>query len=193
MALPQDELSTTTVIGTFTGAAAQPITRVIDYEDGPIALQDPTEGLKYQMWRARIVSNQVLISAPNTTEYALVSGLGLTDISIAFDQNANLHYVYNQLENTYFYWYDTLTGQIEEWDFGEKLITPKLTLDDKRPTQNARSDIIFTYVKSDGALYYRQQRDHFQTERQLDAGPIVGIEKVGMTDGHRLQWLISRG
>ena len=191
MALPENRLSTTPVPGSFIGAAAQPITRAVDYEDGPIAIQDPVAGLRYQQWRARIVGNDILLSAPNTPEYVLYSGPGITDISIAFDQNANLYYVYNQQGNTYFNWYDTLIGTNVVRDFGGLLITPKVTLDDKRVTQNARSDVILTYVR-DGKLYYLQQRDRFYVERLLDEGPIVGIEKFGKNDGFRLQWLLSR-
>lgn len=193
MALPDNQLAPTPITGDFIGAAAQPITRSVDYEDGPIAIQDPTEGAQYQVWRARIVNNEILLSAPNIAEYVLHSGLGITDVSIAFDQNARLYYVYNQQANTFFSWFDTLTGQTELWDFGELLITPKVTLDDKRATQSGTSDVILTYVKSDGAMYYRQQRDRFQVERQLDAGPVTGIEKVGKNDQYALQWLISRG
>jgi hypothetical protein len=192
MALPDDTLSSTPVPGSFIGAAAQPITRAVDYEDGPSAIRDPVNGLNFQQWRARIFNNnQILVSAPNTPEYVFHSGPAITDVSIAFDQNANLYCVYVQQGTTYLYWFDTIANDNVTTNYGTTWVTPKITLDDKRATQNARSDVILTYVR-DGKLYYRQQRDRFQIERLLDDGPIVGIEKFGKNDGYRLQWLLSR-
>ena len=192
MALPDNTLSSTPVPGSFIGAAAQPITRAVDYEDGPIALSDPVAGLDYQRWRMRILNNsQLMLSAPNTPEYEWRSAPAITDVSIAFDQNANLYCVWVQQGVSYLYWFDTTANDFVVTNYGSTWVTPKITLDDKRATQNARSDVILTYVR-DGKLYYRQQRDRFQIERLLDNGPIVGIEKFGKNDGYRLQWLLSR-
>jgi len=72
-------------------------------------------------------------------------------------------------------------------NFGSSVSSPKLTMDDKRESQSASNDIIFAYVKS-GSLYYRQQRDRFQTEYFLRSG-VAKLKKIGMNDKLRLQFL----
>lgn len=190
MALPNNTLSTTPAPSEFIGGAAMPVTRTIDYETGAGALNDPTLGHFYQMWQARIVDDKIYVSADNVPEFLFYTGTAVTDVSIAFDQNMNLHVAYRDLERTYLYWYNTLTGQQETRDFGTGYLTPKLTLDDKRETQSGGSDIIFAYVR-EGDLYHRIQRERFDVERLLATGPYLGINKMGMTRGLRLQFLMT--
>lgn len=190
MALPENTLSTTPVPSAFIGGAAMPVARYIDFETGAGALNDPTLGHFYQMWQARIADDKIYISADNTPEYVWRTVVGLTDVSIAFDQNMRLYIAYRALEVTYLYWYNTLTGDHETWNLGTGYLTPKLTLDDKRTTQSGGSDIIFAYIK-DGNLYHRIQRERFQTERLLATGPFLGINKMGMDSGLRLQFLLT--
>lgn len=161
---------------------------MISYRDGGLALQDPSQGITGQVWRARILNNtQILLSAPNYLEQVLQEGTAITDISIAFDQNMNLHYCWVDQGTTRLRWYDTTIGEMTTTSFGTGIVTPKLDMDDKRDFNTAGSDIIFAYVRS-GALYYRQQRDRFETERLLDSGPWVGLERIGMGTGYRMQF-----
>ena len=191
MALPDNTLSSEPIIGDFVGAAALEIQPTHDYEDGPVALRDPSLGLMYQVWEAVIVSkSSIMISAPSVPEFEFLSGTNISEVSIAFDQNANLYCCYILGGTTYLYWFDSTVQQNVTTNFGTT-VTPKITLDDKRRRQNIRSDVIFTYIR-DGILYYRQQRDRFQTERQLSEEGVTAIYKVGMTDKLRLQWLIER-
>lgn len=193
MAMPENRLSTTPVIGSFIGAASKSISNAVDYEDGPIGLSDPTEGMNYQEWRGRVVNDQILIMSDNTEEYVEYAGVGISNLSIAFDQNGRLHYIFREGENYYLHWFNPQTGLMENKDMGTNIHSPRMTLDDKRIEQSGRSDIILAYINNtDGSLCMRQQRDRYDVEYVLDAGPYLGLEKIGKADTNRLQFLMTK-
>lgn len=195
MSLPDGVLSTVPVPGDFLGAgAANVLDRLRDYEEGPIAEQDPSEGLMYQEWRAYIRDNNIILEADNLAPRVVYEGQGeLTDISIAFNQNGDLHYAYVEGGVAKLFYYDTLTAEFQVMELEEGVRTPKITLDDKRLSQAGNSDIILSYIKADNGLYYRQQRERFQVERLLHPGPFVMIRQMYMNTGWRLQWLLVPG
>lgn len=89
------------------------------------------------------------------------------------------------------YWYDSTVSGFTTTSFGSSVISPKVSLDDKRPKQSAIADVILTYVKN-GNLYYRQQRDRFTVEYLLDDSGIINrIKKFGMNNKLRLQWQVE--
>ena len=190
-----DVLSETPVSGRFLGSgAANILDRERDYEEGPVAEQDPSLGMDYQEWRSYIKDGAVWVEADNTPPRILYESSGeLTDISIAFNQNGDLHYVYVEDGVAKFRWFDTATSQFETMILPEGVRTPKITLVDKRTTQTSNSDIILSYIKADHGLYYRQQRDRFQIERLIHPGPFVMIRQMYMNTGRRLQWLLVPG
>lgn len=192
----ENRLSITPVPAPFVGAGAdERVSRIFDIEDGPIAFQDPSEGLRYQQWRAYIKDYAVWVEADNMPPMKLMEtpDNSITDISIAFNNNADLHYVWVDKEVAKFRWYDALSGSFQTMTLPQGVRTPKVTLDDKRPTQLGRNDIILSYVKSDNALYFRKQRDRFAIEYKLDDGPFIAIERLYMSTGWRLQWLMTKG
>lgn len=192
----EDRLSSVPVPAPFIGAGQEPLnSRVWDAEDGPIAEQDPSKGHRYQQWRAYIKDYAVWIEADNTPPRKLLESPGntITDISICFNQNADLHYAWVDAGVAKFHWYDTVTSSFQTLTLPAGTRTPKCTLDDKRPTQSGRSDIILSYVKSDNKLYFRKQRDRFGIEYLLDEGPFISIERLYMNSGLRLQWLMVKG
>lgn len=192
--LPENILSTTPAPGAFIGSGAEPmLSRTFDFEDGPIAVQDPTQGLRYQQWRAYIKDGKVFLEADNQAPTVLLTGGGITDISIAFDQNANLHYCWVDDGTARLRWYNTATSEMDTMVLPSGIRTPKLSLDDKRPSQSGFSDILLAYIKSDNGLYHRRQRDRFGEEIFLDPGPWVSLEKMGMNSGVRFQFLLSPG
>lgn len=192
--LPGNRTSTTPVPGAFIGSASEPmLSRTFDFEDGPIAIQDPTQGIRYQQWRSYIKDEKVFLEADNQAPEVILTGGGITDISIAFDQNANLHYCWVDDGTTRLRWYNTTTSQMDTMVLPSGIRTPKLTMDDKRPSQSGIADILLVYIKSDNSLCHRRQRDRFNDEIILDAGPWVSLEKVGMNNGMRFQFMLSPG
>lgn len=196
MAFPDNSLSPVPAPGAFIGSGSAALSsRVWDAEDGPVAEQDPSRGMMYQQWRAYIKDLQVWVEADNRPPSILMPNPenSITDISIAFNQNAELHYTWVDAGVAYLRYYDTLTSSMQTMTLPAGVRTPKITLDDKRPTQAGRSDIILSYVKDDNKLYFRMERDSFDVEYLLSDGPFISIERLYMNNGYRLQWLMTRG
>jgi len=195
MALPENKLSTSPVFSTFLGAAALPASKTVSYIDGGIGLADTSEGLAYQVWTGEIIYNSetglddIWISADNLSPYVDHSAAGISELSIAFNQNMVLHYVYVEDGETKLYWYDSSLPGMTTTSFGT-VTTPRLTLDDKRDSQNNISDIVFAYLR-EGDLYHRLQRDRFETEYLLKTGVNLELTKVGMNTGNRLQFMLE--
>ena len=187
--MPDNVLSTDPVNAAFSGARALPVTRTVDYEDGGLAIQDPSRGSQYQRWRGRLIGNDILLDAPEVEPFAVYSGAGITEISFTFDQNMRPAIAFVQAGVAKLWWFDSVAAAqvITEYPGA---ITPRVILDDKRFTQTSNSDVVLGYVR-DGALYYRQQRDRFTIERLLDAGPHVGLVKIGFNVQLRLQYLME--
>src|SRR5690554_6601729 len=176
MAFPDNRLSVPPVPSAFMGSGSEPLlSRTSDFIDGPIAEQDPSKGHNYQQWRAYLQDYKIILEAVNIPPRVLLESPDntITDISICFNQNADLHYVWVDAGVAFFRWYDTQTASFQTMQLPAGVRTPKITLDDKRPTQSGRSDIILSYIKADNKLYFRRQRDRFQTEYLLDDGPFI--------------------
>jgi len=187
--IPENALSIAPVNAAFSGARALPVTRTVDYEDGGIAIQDPSRGSQYQRWRGRLLGENIILDAPEVEPFVALSGPDITEISFTFDQNMRPAIAYVQAGVAKLWWFDTVAGEQVVTEYPEA-ITPRVILDDKRFTQTLNSDVILGYVH-DGALYYRQQRDRFSIERLLDAGPHVGLVKIGFNVQLRLQFLME--
>lgn len=186
--IPNGVLSSTPAPALITGARARAVTATVDFEDGGIALQDPSQGNQYQQWRGRLLGEDVVLDAPTVAPVTIYSAPDITEISFTFSQNMDPALAFVQADVAKLRWFDSTVGTnvITEYPGA---ITPRVILDDKRATQVASSDIIFAYLRS-GALYYRQQRDRFQTEYLLDTGPHAGLVKIGFNAQLRLQFFL---
>lgn len=196
MALPDNQLSTEPAPGPFAGAAALPITQWVDYEDGGVALQDASGGLLHQVWTAQIERNkttgddEIWVGAESVDKFLVHTGANITEVSLAFDRNMNLAIAYVRGGTAYLYWFDTTVPGYVTTTLGADVATPRVTHDDKRDGRGGSSDIILAYIKN-GNLYYKQQRDRYETERLLQASVgSDGIIKVGMSRQNRLQFLL---
>lgn len=202
--LPNGTLSTIPVPARFSGARSLPITKTIDYEDGGIAFSDPSQGLLYQRWRARIVGEDVVFDAPTVAPVVVFSQPGVTEISFTFDQNMRPVIAFVAGGRGYLRWYDTAVGDQVVTPLATDVITPRVTLDDKRSMQSAISDIILAYKRGSN-LYYRQQRDRFtieydptadmpepeRTETRALIARSGGLIKIGMSRQLRLQFMLE--
>lgn len=188
--MPDDVLSTYRVPSSFVGARALPVTAIVDYEDGGVALNDSSLGAAYQVWRARLIEDAVLLSAPNTPEFEWFTAPGLEEISFTFDQLMRPAVAFVQSGQAKLRWFDTVAGMQVITDLPVGAVTPRIVMDDKRATQSGSSDMILGYVL-DGNLCMRMQRDRFLIEYVLEVGNQVGIKKIGFTSQLRLQFLMD--
>lgn len=201
MALPNNTLSSEAYPSAFLGSRHASVNPLLDYEDGGIDFNDPSEGHFYQWWRARVVDNTIVVDAEHVEEQVLYTGTKITEVSLTFDQNMRPCLAFVDNGRAYLQWYDTEVDQQVITDLGSTVVTPRVTLDDKRSSQLDNSDIILAYLK-EGTLLIRQQRDGFgieydpteevpepmrtQYRQQIAQSP--GIVKIGMGHNNRVMF-----
>lgn len=190
MSLPDNVLSTTSIPFMFTGGRSLSVTKVLDFEKGGIAINDASMGLLYQTWRARLIKNDVVLDAPSVPEFIHFTATGISEISFTFDQNMRPALAYVQDGTSKLRWWDSTVSGYDIVSLPAGSITPRVSMDDKRASQSAISDIILAYIRS-GTLYYRQQRDRFLTERSLATGLTTGLIKIGMNNRFRMQFMLE--
>lgn len=195
MALPDLVLSTEVLPAAFSGGRSLPVSSTRDFETAGVALNNPTEGHLYQVWQAVIVDKKrIEISAEEVPSTLLYSGNEISEVSLTFDQNMRPAVSFVEEGLPKLLWFDTLVGSqvIEELD--PDVITPRVSLDDKRRLQMQRNDIVLGYIKRVNKqynLYFRMQRDRFEVEYLLKEGiGSNGIIKIGMNRINRFQFLL---
>lgn len=191
--LPNDALSVSAVVAPFLGSRGMIVSKKVDYNDGPVAIQDTSEGLLYQTWTMLVVGDRVTISAPNTPEITLFEAPGITEASFTFDQNARYLVVFVQNSECKMFWFDSSIVAYTITNYGTTYTSPRIDLDDKRrlaTLEHSTNDVIFAYIR-DGGLYYRQQRERFGVERLLTGGVPSGLIKIGMNIKLRMQFMLE--
>lgn len=164
-----------------------------DWEMGGIHLSDTSEGLHYQIWHIMLeidpdtTMGYVYLEAPNTPRYLLMSGLGISEISLAFDQNMHLFLAYKQSGACLIYWWDPTIPGMATTNLGTGIQDPRCSLDDNRTFGITDSDIILAYVKDD-KLYHRRQRDRYLNEMHLADSVPENLVCVGMGVNGRFQF-----
>lgn len=171
---------------------------MIDYEQGGIALNDSSLGLMVQKWRATYDTNCSAVKVspyPYTTDTAIFTAAGITELSLAFDQNMRPAVAYVSADIAKLYWYDSFLNSVTTTTFASDVRCPFLSMDDKRSvaSQTNSNDILFFYIRGNN-VYYRQQRDRFVTERQIASfvsSGTVRIAQAGMTSKLRVKLRLS--
>lgn len=185
-------LSTVNVPAPIVGGRSMAISLKEDFEDGPIEISDPSSGLMYQVWQG-IASDQgvrLVKNAGNGEGTDVLTQLNITEMSFTFDQNGRPSVCYTQYGQTKIYWYDASVGGMATTVLGSGIGSPKIFLDDKRQTQTAISDMIVGYIKQK-QLCYRLQRDRFGTEYVLATNVQGRLQKIGMGNNLRLQFVVG--
>jgi len=187
--IPDNSLSDIPITGQFTQAKKFDVTQDIDYEDGGIGISDFSLGRTYQIWRCKLVGNDIIIDAPEASPIVLYSGGNITNISFTFDSNLKPAVVFTQDGIPKLRWYDVSINDYVVLNIPYAK-TPKLALDDKRLFQDTNRDMILAYLRND-CLCYRQQRDRFLIEYILSE-PLYGkLLKIGMNSRLRMQFLLE--
>lgn len=192
MSMPGDAISSTAVQAALLSPDNRDRTDLLlDYELGGVALNDPSQGLQVQPWEAWSDGAHVWVapSPGRSPTTLLLTGSGITEVALSFDQNMRPTVAYVEAGLAKLFWFDTSIGAMVTTSYAGAT-SPMLTLDDKRPvaTLGGTSDVLFFYLLA-GSLCYRQQRDRFTIERVLGAVPPAStrINRVGMGANNRLQ------
>lgn len=189
MALPDNTISSLYHVHPYRGGRRLPILDRKDREFGGIALNDPSRGLEYQVWRAEIPPSldKIVISADEVPPFTIITGQEITEVSLSFDQNMEPAIAYVEAGSAKLRWFDSSQSAVVVTDFGPTYKTPRVSMDDKGD-QSGANDVIFAYVR-DHQIYYRQQRDRYEIEYLVSTRKVRRLQKIGMTDQYRFQFL----
>ena len=192
--LPQNTVASVAVASAFLSPDNTAPNPLVDVERGGVALNDPSQGLNVQDWTCSIASNgvDVQLRPGSASPITVFSQGGIAELAFTFDQNMRPCIAYRVNDSVYLRWYDSVPQAYVTTEFTATR-NPKLALDDKRTTQIAlSSDIIFAYMRGN-TVYYRQQRERFQTERIVRTGVPDGLAlvRIGMGVNLRFQFEIA--
>lgn len=182
-------LSSTNLPGALLAPDDQFRVPTLAQEMGGIGLNNPSQGLRVQVWTLETDGTNVTVSAPNTPATVLFTGTNITQVDLAFDQNMRPFVAFVENGLARYWWYDTQTAQATFTDLAGA-VTPRCCMDDKRPTQTNSSDIILAYLR-DRNLYMRVQRDRYGTEYLLASNAGAALSVIGMGDNLRLHFGVS--
>lgn len=167
---------------------------------GPVALQDPSQGLAVKLWQIRVEqdSADLLLSAFGVPEYVWYThSADVFEVSLSFDNNARPIVAFVDADgNSWLRWFDPVPNAVV--NLALTGVTPRVTLDDHRPFNSANSDVILGYVR-DGIVRYRQLRDRFTIEHTPPIGPggppafAEGLHHLSMNSSLRLEFLAMGG
>ena len=179
--LPEPLLIGITVTTPFTHPRSKTYPLTESWENGGVALSDPSQDLTKYVWQAWTDGTTIMVKRSDLDTYQVVlMDSNITEIDLTFDQNMRpcIAYVANGISKLY--WYDTFQAKqvIDEYPM---IRNPRVSLDDKRRFNVSQSDIIFAYQKGN-TLCYRVQRERFTIEHVL----VTNTKK-------RLLWRIGMG
>lgn len=208
--LPDNVLSSEPVVGRFMYDMGIEPTPELDFKPGGIALQDPSQGLEYQIWRGMILNpatehSRIVIDGRFNPQHELIAVPNIIEFSFSFDFNMRPMCVYvtedsevinNEIfyhQESSLYWYDNTVGRYDTIPLGSSVRTPKLFIDDPRleaTNYYERADVCLFYWQEDN-LYVRYLRDRFTIPTLLKRN-VLTIKQAGMNEFHRVQVLFQR-
>lgn len=169
-----------------------PYTRLQDFELGGVGISDPSQGLTGYTWELRAFGDLLRIRRGTDPWSDVLTFSTPYEVALAFDQNMRpLVAIATRSKDLYLYWYDPVISGYTTMSLG-KGRTPRLSLDDKRPSASQYSDVILGYIKNKDVVY-RQQRDRFLQEYHVLSN-IPGHAKLaalGMGINLRMQFKVA--
>jgi len=171
---------------------------LVDYEAGPVAVLDTSEGLFYQRWDLSYhgsTGDFTITPEDVGTPQVVTSVASVSQCTLAFDRNAHPCIAYTAGGMPFLYWYDSVIADFATLALDADVTYPTVTSDDKRVTQAAVTDILLFYTRETdpiGAplqmdLYFRMQRDRYLVEYPLETDVNPYVLKLGMNVGLRVQ------
>lgn len=189
--LPANVASTYPVPAGWLPPDDQVVSPLVDHEMGGIAINDASRGLLYQEWLGWVEGINFRLKPAAGDPITVYSAGGVTEMSFCFDQNMRPAFGYTLAGVCYLRWFDNTVNAYRVITMGAGR-NPRMTLDDKRPTQVGNSDMIFAFIDADNRLCYFRQRDRFLTRfvLQQNVAPALKLKNVGMSKAWRLQFEI---
>lgn len=189
--LPDDVLSTRPVPSGLVLPDGRQGGMLYDFEMGGAALNDGTQGIELQLWMCWVDRfDDVRVRAYSGTGpgTVLFNQPGIIRLSLSFDNNMQPAIAYEIDEEVRFYWFDSVSsGYVTTTYAGAR--TPRVTHDDKREFEAAKSDVLLVYLR-DSTLYHRKQRDRYLIEYPLETAlpKTLRLVNVGMGTNYRIHF-----
>ena len=162
--IPEERFSTQTITGRLQNPWMQQAN--LSRSWGPIALQDPSDGLLSKVWECRVNhdSAQLLLGIVDEPKQVwFTHSKIILEASLSFDQNGRPVIAFTDTDDAcWLLWFDPVPNNFVTFSI-TGAITPRVTLDDVRSFNSANSDVILGYIRS-GIIRYRRQRDRFTVE-----------------------------
>lgn len=195
--MPQNVLSSTAELGTLLAPRNMRADTdfLVDWEEGGIAINDGSQGLQVQTWQCVCDGHAFIVTSPSDpsgTNILNVIG-NVVDMSFTFDQNMRVFACYTTDDGVLsYYWFDSTIAGFRTSTTPAGSAFGRCTLDDKRPTQQQASDIIFSYTRG-GQLYFRMQRDRYGIEYLLTTTALADsrLINIGISSVNRLQFNLT--
>lgn len=159
---------------------------LIDYELGASALNSAAEDYNEFLWTAESDGTNVIVYREGVEPVKVLTDSDITQIALGFDQTMQPHIAYMAGGVCKFYWYDTLTDEMQTMVIPNGR-SPRLCMDEKRGVFIISSDLLLTY-KVGANVCVRVQRERFQTEHVLETDQPGDIVIFGRNNKNRLQW-----
>lgn len=185
-------LHTTSAPGDFIYPDNLPYSRLLDYEQGGVALSNPSQGVTGYVWSCRAVGQSIQLKIGDGAWEELFTHPAPYELSFAFDQNMRpLVAVATKEKVLSLYWFDPTQAQYTTTVIGAGR-SPRLSLDDKRAFANAHNDVILAYI-SGSSLVYRVQRERFESSHVAATGipAHARLKNFGMCTNLRVQFTVS--
>jgi hypothetical protein len=152
---------------------------------GGTALSNSANGRMVQLWSIWYDGTNINVSPSGGAIAFSIAESGVSQLSLAFDENMNVAICWLSAGNANLYYYDTVSA-------GYITLTIPATscvacIDDPASFYSGQSDVIFSYTRA-GNLYYRQQRDRYTIERLIGPCTTKLLRRVGLSTGNRLQF-----
>lgn len=169
-----------------------------DRERGPIALNDPSEGIRYQDWHLSysLGSGEFTVTPQTVGSPSVVLTVpNVSQCSLAFDQNGHVNIAYTENGQAKLYWYDTMAGMHTTLVLPFGSVTPTICMDDKRERQSGSNDILLFYTREVAGiikLFHRMQRERYISEHLYLNGAPPYIYKLGMHNALRVKIGLSQ-
>lgn len=190
--IPGSVLSTEVVSAQFAYPRNVPRALLVDYEYGGVAISDPSQGLRFQVWKGEYLESNIVLSAQTVPAFNALEVENVATFGFTFDQNMTPFFCY-ELENgnCFYRWFDSTVPGFVTTQLANGSRSPRCCLDDNRRLQIPVSDIILAYCRGT-SLYFRAQRERYLTEHELadDIGS-SRILQIGMNKKLRLQFQMS--
>lgn len=187
--IPGNTISTTPIVGNFEYPNTLPYSRLSQTVMGGIALGDASQGRLYQTWIVTLTGTTITV-APTATgiaelTFTATDVLPTSTVTLAFDTNMGVALAWTTAAGAKLYFFDSTTSAYATVDY-PGVTSCRLAVDDARSFYSSNSDIVFGYVRA-GNLYWRQQRDRYQTERFVGATN-KSLIRLGRSVANRLQF-----